>query len=126
MSYFKLDEVTEEHLEGFWRVKSRQMSLNSVGNIFADFKCIRFQKKSFTARNGKRRKGTWEIIREQEVIYNPQVKFHIGKTVIINSIITNLMEVSSTGLKLILYFDTGLELVLEKEKDKDLCKVKPS
>ena len=124
MSYFKLNEVMEEHLLGSWRIRSRQVSSSSLGNVFADFTCIQFKEKNFVARNGKRRTGTWQIIREEEMIYNPQVKFYIGKTITVNSIITNLMSVSQTEFRLILYFDNGLELVLEKDDTTDLCKKK--
>lgn len=74
----------------------------------------------FTAvtQDGKRKKGTWEIIREKKMIYNPQVKFHLAKKTLANSIITNLTTEEDIHFKLILYFDSGVELVLEKELKK--------
>jgi len=125
MSYIKLDDVTEEHLIGAWVVKNRQANSSNVGQLFARCNCLKFQKNnSFatTTQDGKRNKGNWQIVREREVIYNPQVRFNIGKNQLINSIITNLMEEDETHLKLILYFDSGVELVLEKEKGKDVCR----
>ena len=124
MGYLKLEEVMEQHLLGSWRIRSRQVNSSNLSNVFAGFTCIQFKEKVFVGSNGKRRKGTWEIIREEEMIYNPQVKFYLGKTITINSIITNLMTVSQTEYRLILYFDTGMELVLEKDDSLDLCKQK--
>ena len=123
MSYISLDDVTEDYLLGKWKVKSHMVSNTNSEHRFLTCNCLEFQKgKGFTAKNGhKRNKGNWEIVREKEVIYNPQVKFHIGKTITVNSIITNLETMNEKHLKLILYFDSGLELILEKENDKNLC-----
>ena len=52
------------------------------------------------------------------MIYNPQVKFNMAKRTIVNSIITNIMEEEESPNKLILYFDSGIELVLEKDAEK--------
>ena len=123
MTYIKLDDVTEAHLLGTWRVKSRAFNTSSASHSFIAYQCFRFLKNNaFTAQNGKKARGHWEMIREQEMIYNPQVKFRVGKEVVANCIITNLMTTDETHTKLILYFDSGFELVLEKIADSNNCR----
>ena len=120
MTYIKLDDVSENHLLGVWKVKHRLTNNTNAGNLFARCDCVKFsEKKAFTtiSQDGKRKKGTWRIIREKEMIYNPQVKFELAKKELVNSIITNLMSVDESHYKLILYFDSGLELVLEKDHE---------
>src|SRR6476620_3288293 len=106
MSYISLDDVTEDYLLGKWQVKSHMVSNTYSEHRFLIYNAIEFQKdQSFLATNGhKRNKGIWEMVREKEVIYNPQVKFHIGKKILVNSIITNLETIDEKHLKLILYF----------------------
>ncbi len=121
MSYIKLDEVTEDHLVGAWKVKHRHTSSTNVDQLFARCNLVKFlDNRGFSTitQDGKRKKGKWEIIREKEMIYNPQVKFYLGKKVAVNSIITNLQSEEDDHYKLILYFDSGIELVLEKEPAK--------
>jgi hypothetical protein len=117
MSYIQLDDVSENHLFGVWKVKHRLTNSENAGQVFARCDCVKFTNKAFTifAQDGKRNKGTWQIKREKEMIYNPQVKFSLAKKVRVNSIITNLMTEDDDHFKLILYFDSGLELVLEKD-----------
>src|SRR4051812_12809076 len=117
MSYIQLDDVDETYLLGAWKIKKRLVNSNNIDNIFAASNCIKFNKKSFVsiAQDGTRNKGHWEIIREREMIYNPQVKFQLAHQENANSIITNLMTDDNINFKLILYFDNGLELVLEKD-----------
>ncbi|MFC5271507.1 hypothetical protein [Adhaeribacter terreus] len=123
MSYIKLDDVNEEHLLGTWRVKNRMFNASSASHCFIAFQCIRFLKNNiFTAQNGTKRRGHWEMKREQEMIYNPQVMFHLSKNERVNSIITNLMTMDETHTKLILYFDSGFELVLEKDANVNNCR----
>lgn len=124
MSYIQLDDVNETYLLGAWKIKKRLVNSNNIDNIFAASNCIKFNKKSFIAigQDGTKNKGQWRIIREREVIYNPQVKFRLSKTDNTNSIITNLMTDDNVNFKLILYFDNGLELVLEKDGTSPACK----
>src|SRR6478735_8515612 len=109
MSYIQLDEINEKNLLGAWIIKKRLVNSNNIDNIFAASSCLKFNKKSFiiTTQDGTKNKGNWEIIREQEVIYSPQVKFHLTKQENANSIITNLMTDDDVNYKLILYFDNG-------------------
>lgn len=124
MSYIQLDDVNETYLLGAWKIKKRVVNSNNMQDVFATSSCIKFNKKSFVCLglNGSRNKGNWRIIREREVIYNPQVKFELTKTSNTNSIITNLMTDDHIHFKLILYFDSGLELVLEKDGLAKVCR----
>ena len=124
MSYIKLDDVSEHHLLGAWKVKHRLTNSDNASQLFARCDCVKFSEKNafFTiSQDGKRNRGTWQIKRETEVIYNPQVKFVLAKKKRVNSIITNLMTEDEKNFKLILYFDSGLELVLEKEETIKKC-----
>ena len=125
MTYIKLDDVSENHLLGVWKVKHRLTNNTNAAQLFARCDCVKFSdKKVFTTitQDGKRKKGTWNIIRETEMIYNPQIKFSLPKKELINSIITNLMTIDENQSKLILYFDSGLELVLEKDHEIRNCR----
>lgn len=122
MTYVKLDDVREEHLLGTWKVKSRLEGKTTAANIFSDSNCLKFIKANactITGTTGKQNKGHWEMIREREMIYNPQVKFHLARKEIVNSIITTLITDDEIHYRLILYFDSGLELVLEKDVEKE-------
>ena len=125
MSYIKLDDVSENHLFGLWKVKHRLTNSTNADQLFARCDCVKFMDtQSFTtvAQDGKRNRGKWRIFREKEMIYNPQVKFNLAKKEKVNSIITNLMTEDEKHYKLILYFDSGLELILEKDEGTTRCK----
>lgn len=125
MSYIKLNEVTANHLLGAWKVKTRQTNKSNAGNLFATCSCLKFgdnARFTLTVRNGQLKRGQWRMVREQEMIYNPQLKFQLGKEDRANSIITNLMTDDQVHFKLILYFDSGLELVLEKDENNSSCR----
>lgn len=117
MEYINLGEITEAHLHGTWKVESRSLNnKNESENIFVSYNSIEFlENNDFIALNGKNIQGQWQIIREHEVIYNPQIKFYLNDKQAVNSIITNLMA-DNDVFKLVLYFDSGLECVLAKSK----------
>jgi hypothetical protein len=57
------------------------------------------------------------MVREEEIIYNPQLFFYINKDYTANAITTRLFTETtdkSVIYKLTLYFTSGLELVLHK------------
>ena len=125
MSYIKLNDVTASHLLGAWKVKNRQTNSSNAGNLFAKCSCLKFSdnaKFTITSQSGKLKRGQWRIVREQEMIYNPQVRFRLGQEELANSIITNLMTDDQIHFKLILYFDSGLELVLERDEKNLSCR----
>lgn len=120
MRYISLDTITEEHLRGRWEVHSRVVNGESLENMFADVRIIEIKPAEYRSINGKERTGKWTVIREKEIIYNPQLHFYIDGRQVADAIITRLRaEATTTGevFKLTLYFSTGLELILHKNTE---------
>lgn len=118
MRYIDLEQITETHLHGEWVVYNRVVNTNSQENLFADVKVIEIRPAEYRSMNGKERIGKWSVIREREIIYNPQLQFFIDGQQVGNAIITRLQaDTSPSGEvhKLTLYFSTGLELILHKQ-----------
>jgi len=112
-----LNAIKEADIYGKWEVHERFINNSSQNNLFVDVRVIEIEPKSYRSINGKERKGNWAVIREKEVIYNPQLKFYIEGNEVGNAIITRLRydPINNGNLyKLTLYFNTGLELVLHK------------
>ena len=69
--------------------------------------------------NGGLETGKWEIFKETEIIYNPQLNFTFSPdTETLNAIITRFREddeADHISRKVTLYFTSGLELVLEQK-----------
>ncbi|RYZ20634.1 MAG: hypothetical protein EOO16_16025 [Chitinophagaceae bacterium] len=120
MHYIDLNAITEEHVRGNWEVASRVVNPESQQSLFADVRIIEIQPDHYRSVNGKERKGMWQVVREEEIIYNPQLKFFIDGVEVGNAIITRLrFDQAENGnvYKLTLYFHTGLELMLQKQAD---------
>ncbi|RYZ52751.1 MAG: hypothetical protein EOP49_08870 [Sphingobacteriales bacterium] len=117
MHYIDLNDITEEHVCGKWEVHSRAVN-GSAANLFADIREIEIRPGYYRSVNGKERVGNWQVVREEKIIYNPQLKFFINEEQVGNAIITRLLsEKNFNGevFKLTLYFNTGLELLLHKK-----------
>ena len=120
MHYIDLNVITEEHVRGKWEVLSRNVNSESQDNLFADVRIIEIQPDYYRSVNGKERKGKWQVVREEEIIYNPQLQFFINGAEVGNAIITRLrydQDEDGDVYKLTLYFHTGLELMLQKHAD---------
>ena len=67
----------------------------------------------------KNESGKWEMFKETEIIYNPQLNFTFSsEEETLNAIITRYREDDEPdylSLKMTLYFTSGLELVLERK-----------
>ena len=112
-----LNAIKEADVYGKWEVQERMVNNSSQGNLFADVRVIEIEPTHYRSINGKERQGKWAVIREKEVIYNPQLKFFIDGEEVGNAIITRLRydPIANGNLyKLTLYFSTGLELVLHR------------
>jgi hypothetical protein len=121
MYYIDLNSITEADIRGKWQVQERVLTSNSENNLFADVRIIEIEPDYYRSINGKERKGEWIVLREAEIIYNPQLKFYIEGHEVGNAIITRLRydPIDNGNLfKLTLYFDTGLELILHKLETK--------
>lgn len=117
MSYFNnigFNEINEGHIHGDWRVEIRFKSLDKAYTHFFESNYFQFCESGlFICVNGKRISGTWVMMREIEMIYNPLIAFFEDGKQIAKAIITRLITNASV-YKLTLYFSTGLELILEK------------
>lgn len=117
MRYIDLSIITKEHVYGKWEVLNRVVNSNSKSHLFSDVRIIDIKPDWYRSVNGIERTGKWVVIRDSEIIYNPQLKFFIEKEQVGNAIITRLVaERMGEGEvhKLTLYFNTGLELLLCK------------
>lgn len=116
MNYIDLNNITETHVEGNWTVEATS-GPGMPSNAFASIHSIAIQKHAFTAQNGKEISGKFMFCRENEIVYNPQLKFYQHNEEVGNAIITRLysdIENNKPFYKLTLYFTTGLELILHK------------
>ncbi len=117
MKNIDLNEIDKDHVKGHWEVHSRS-SNKMEHDYFSDINKLDLEKNHFRSVNGKVIEGKWEVVREKEIIFNPQIKFYLGNNEVGNAIITRLFEeIRSDGKKLqklTLYFTTGLELILKK------------
>ncbi len=117
MTYIDLNTVNEDHLKGVWEVKNRFINNNNADNPFVDIRVLEIDTGDYRSVNGKERRGKWQMVREHQIIYNPQIKFYIEQQPVGNAIITRLQsetDINGNTFKLTLYFSNGLELVLQK------------
>ena len=117
MQHIDLNLITNEHILGKWRVHSRSASRHAETDYFSSIHTIDIGKENFIAHNGKDLSGRLSMIREYEIIYNPQLKFYRNTREIANAIITRMILETDGGCvshKMTLYFTSGLELVLLK------------
>lgn len=118
MNYIDLNTITVGHVIGKWRVESRVVSRGSNNNLFSHAKTMELDNSSYKAKNGLEYKGEWHVVREKELIYNPQLKFFMDSIQAGNAIITKFLQIDEGDNKtelLTLYFSDGLELVLKKD-----------
>lgn len=116
MKNIDLSVITSDHVVGDWEVDYRSLSSGKT-DVFTDIRLIIMKNEFYQLVNGKTIKGQWEVFRENEIIYNPQLKFFKEGQEIGNAIITRLCEQEIGEKKfyrLTLYFASGLELVLKK------------
>lgn len=117
MENIHLDSITETHLKGTWEVKEWVVNNSSQTSQFTNISHLEIANGIFKSINGKECTGKLVLVREKEIIYNPQLVFHINKDEAENAIITRLFldnEGKQKTYNLTLYFSTGLELVLRK------------
>lgn len=117
MHYIDLNDINEEHIRGNWEVVNREGNIRVGEDLFADIRIIDMDGQEYRSVNGKERRGEWQVVRAQKIIYNPQIKFFIAGQQVGNALITRLRAEPSGNAeihKLTLYFNTGLELVLRK------------
>jgi hypothetical protein len=120
MENIDLKIITEEHVSGRWKVVNQVLNPFSQDSLFTDIQAIEIINGNYKSINGKISSGKLELLFETEIIYNPQLKFYENEQEVENAIITRLYKESNGKNKisnLILYFTTGLELVLQKQDE---------
>ena len=117
MHYIDLNQISKEHICGKWEVLHRYINSGSQTNIFSDVRIIEIESEHYRSINGKERRGNWDVVRQDEVIYNPQLKFFVEGEQVGKAIITRLVSKRLSNdevYNLTLYFNSGLELILQK------------
>jgi len=118
MHYIDLNQISPEHIRGTWEVLHRYVNSGSQTNVFSDVRIIELDSEEYRSVNGKERRGRWSVVRENAVIYNPQLRFFIEGEQVGRAIITRLVAKKMSGSEvydLTLYFNSGLELTLQKK-----------
>lgn len=108
----ELNNITETLLFGEWKVEDRYIN-DPQSNPFEDTKLLEFQENFYQSVNGKVFNGKWKISFEDELIYNPKLKFFVGDNLFNDALITR-MYIEHNIHKMYLYFTNGLELILVK------------
>ena len=91
-------------------------------SVFASCSGVTFNESGdLMVEGNKNVSGKWEMFKEDEIIYNPQLNFNFNpEEETLNAIITRYREDDEPtylSLKMTLYFNSGLELVLERKTD---------
>jgi hypothetical protein len=120
MPYIDLNLVTKEHLTGSWYIETRLNNKPGADDLFRHNNFLQLDADgNFISRNGTEVLGTWEMKKEYEIIYNPQISFFRDAENVGEAIVTRLLEQTEREEiihRLTLYFSTGLELVLKKNR----------
>ena len=122
MRYLDLNILTVSHLYGSWEVLERPVGSEADDSVFASCGRVIFKESGDVMVEGnKNESGKWEMFKENEIIYNPQLNFTFSaEEETLNAIITRYREDDEPtylSLKMTLYFTSGLELVLERKTD---------
>lgn len=122
MRYLDLNILTVSHLFGSWEVLERPTGAGTDSSVFAACSRVIFKESGEVwVEGGRSETGRWEMFKEDEIIYNPQLNFTFStEDETLNAIITRYREDDEPtylSLKMTLYFTSGLELVLERKTD---------
>lgn len=115
MKYLDLNSLTASQLIGNWKTLERFTGNTEANSFFLNTNSLELRLDgTFVSLNGREVEGRWEMFRENEIIYNPQLNFMVGEEEPLNAIITRFREdeeAEGTTQKLTLYFSSGLEIV---------------
>ncbi|HYF01981.1 MAG TPA: hypothetical protein VEC36_01285 [Patescibacteria group bacterium] len=119
MYYIDFNAITDEHLEGEWRVHNRTFNRSDVESIFAKAEKHSFLKDGVFKLSPSDVIGQWSIKRNDDLVRRPFLSFEVGSEKA-EALITRLSYTpDKSKCQLNIYFSTGLELVLLKELVKD-------
>jgi len=113
MYYIDFNEITDEHIEGEWRVHSRAFNQSDLKSVFATADNHEFLKGGLLRINNyEHGTGRWSIKRNDDLVKRPYLSFEIdGEKA--DALITRLSYTpDKKRSQLNIYFSTGLELVL--------------
>jgi len=118
--YLDLNILTAQNLFGSWEVLERPGGQATDTSVFATCTRVVFQVSGdLEVQNGGQLSGKWDFFKETEIIYNPQLNLTFNTSEeVLNAIITRYREDDEENYlsrKVTLYFNSGLELVLEQK-----------
>ena len=118
MLYKDLNTIIEEDLLGNWEMDQVFINQSIENNLLIQQRSIALLINNVLQLiSEKEIEGKWFLLKQFDIIYNPQVKFELNQKEIGNAIITRFYDTTENSViirKLTLYFDTGLELILKK------------
>ena len=118
MLYKDLNTIIEEDLLGNWEMDQVFINQSIENNLLIQQRLIALLINNVLQLiSEKEIEGKWFLLKQFDIIYNPQVKFELNQKEIGNAIITRFYDTTENSViirKLTLYFDTGLELILKK------------
>jgi len=116
--YKDLNTIIEEDLLGNWEMDQVFINQSIENNLLIQQRLIALLINNVLQLiSEKEIEGKWFLLKQFDIIYNPQVKFELNQKEIGNAIITRFYDTTENSViirKLTLYFDTGLELILKK------------
>jgi len=116
--YKDLNTIIEEDLLGNWEMDQVFINQSIENNLLIQQRSIALLINNVLQLiSEKEIEGKWFLLKQFDIIYNPQVKFELNQKEIGNAIITRFYDTTENSViirKLTLYFDTGLELILKK------------
>ncbi len=116
MYYIDFNDISDEHLEGEWRVHTRAFSRSDVESVFAKAEKHHFLKDGVLKLDSAgKSSGRWSIKRNDDLVKRPYLAFEVGEEKA-EALITRLSYTpDKSRSQLNIYFSTGLELVLFKD-----------
>jgi hypothetical protein len=118
MTEVNLTQITEGNLLAHWRIVSRYPS-QGINAVFKESTSVNLSQGEYCSGDGLEAKGQWMLIKDDTIIFHPQIKFFRDKKVVGHAIITRLYSFPRKDTRqhrLTLYFSTGQEVLLEYEE----------
>ena len=117
MAYLQLESISHKHVVGTWDVQEC-FNVPVSGGALTGITSLHFDESGeFTADGHNPVSGSWELFRENEIIYNPQLRFLKDDAVIASAIITRLSELREDNIyiaTMTIYFTNGMEFIIQK------------
>ena len=94
MRYLDLNILTVNHLFGSWEVLERPGGTDMDESLFISCSKVTFKESGdVIVEGGNSKTGKWEMFKEDEIIYNPQLNFIFSsEDETLNAVILNVCE----------------------------------